>query len=104
VVGLGRGLSLCFGLLALGSRFGLLALLDLGLGLLDTRRLRDGREDGLLEIVEQRDALGNRERGEAEGVADVHPGDVHVEVLGHLHRQRLDVELVGDLREDATGL
>ena len=34
----------------------------------------------------------------------LHLGDVDLEVLRHLHRQRLDVQLVRHLREDAAFL
>ena len=39
---------------------------------------------------------------EPERVADPEPGDVGLEVLRDLERQRLDVDLVRDLREDAA--
>ena len=41
---------------------------------------------------------------EAERVADRHAGDVELEVVRDLQRQRLDVELAADLREDAAFL
>ena len=79
-----------------------LALDLLGLGLDDTRRHRDRREDGLLGVVEERHALLHLEVGEAQGVADCHLSDVELEMLGDLQRQRLDRDLAIDLREHAA--
>ena len=39
---------------------------------------------------------------QAKRVADVHVGDVDLDPLGNLHRQRLDVDLARDLREHAA--
>src|ERR671934_2813470 len=82
----------------------LLAFLNLGLRLLDTRRQRHGREDGLLGVVEIRDAVDRSEVGQAERVADRHPADVEVDVLRNLHRERFDVDLALHLREHAAFL
>ena len=53
-------------------------------------------------IVEEGHAFALREIGEAQGVAHRHRADVELEMLGHLHRQRLDVDLARDLRERAA--
>ena len=58
----------------------------------------------LVRIVEERDALGRRDVLEAKDVADVHGGDVDVDVLGNLHRESLDLELARDERDDAARL
>src|SRR5205823_7301802 len=103
------------GLRTLGSGFGRLALdalfaFDgLDLGLLDAGRHRHGRKHRRLEIVEHGDRVRHLELRQTERVADVHAGDVDVEVLGNLERQAFDVYLVDDLREypallDADGL
>ena len=47
---------------------------------------------------------GRGERREPERIADPQRRDVGFEVLGHLHRQRLDVQLVRHLRQDAAFL
>ena len=73
-VAVGRSLRLALRLglafAVLGSLFALGGSLD-GLGLLLGRRLRDGREHGLLGIVEQRDALGSRRQAERRRVSPI---------------------------------
>ena len=69
-------------------------LLDLlGLGLLDRVGADDVREHRL-RVVEERDALAGR-RGRRGGACrrSAIRADVELEVLGNLHRQRLDVDL-----------
>ena len=85
--------SLALGGLALGSLalLALLALLGLGLDLDD--RCGDVGDHGLVRVVEELDALDFGHVLEPERVADLHRADVGVDVLRHLHRQRLDVEL-----------
>ena len=61
------------------------------------------RDDGL-RVVEQRDALRHRDVADAERVADAHVGDVEIDVLRHLERQRLDLDLAQRLREHAAFL
>ena len=76
---LGRSLALgSLGLLALGR---LLALALLDLGLLDARRRGDGRDHGLVRVVEERDALGRGDLGQAERVADLQRRDVDLDGL-----------------------
>ena len=104
-VAAGRGFALCglaLGGLALDSLafLALLALLGLGLGLDD--RGGDGRDHGLVRVVEERDALERRQVLEPERVAHLHRADVGLDRLGHFHRQRLDVERRGRLRENAA--
>ena len=105
---LGRFLALGGTLLALRNlALGQLALFELlalpfGLGLDEPRRHRHRRQHRLLRIVEERDALLDRQVDEAQRVADRHAAHVEVEVLGNLHRQRLDPDLAADLREHAA--
>ena len=84
-------------LLALGQ---LLALLGLGLGLDD--RGGDGGDHGLVRVVEERDALELGQVLEPERLAHLEPADVGLDRLGHLHRQRLDVDRRRRLVEDAA--
>ena len=51
----------------------------------------------LVELAEQRDALGRRDRRGQQRVADRHPGDVVADRLGNRRRQRLDGDGVGDV-------
>ena len=67
-------------------------------------RRGERRDDGLLEVVEQRDALGRRERGEQDRLADLHLADVVHDRLRDRRRQRLDVQLARDLLEHAAFL
>ena len=107
---LGRGfLALGGSLLALRHlALGQLALLELlaldlfGLRLDEPRRHRHRREHRLLGVVQELDALLHRQVDQAQRVADRHPGDVELEVLGNLHRQRLDRDLAVDLGEHAA--
>src|SRR6266516_879300 len=80
----------------------LLALDLLGLRLDEARRPRHGREHGLLWVVHVGEALAHPQVSQAQRVADRHPADVELEVLGNLHRQRLDGDLAVDLREDTA--
>ena len=55
-----------------------------------------------MRVVEERDAFGRRDVLEPEDVADVERRDVDVDVLRDAHRQRLDVQLALDERDDAA--
>src|SRR6185503_18771528 len=57
-------------LLALADQLGL--LLEFGLWLLDLGRRRDGRDDGLLEVVQDLDPGGRRDARERHRVRDSH--------------------------------
>jgi hypothetical protein len=65
---------------------------------------RQGGDDRLVRVVEERDALDRRHVRQAERVADLEPAHVGLDVLGHLHRERLDADLVRDLAEHAARL
>src|SRR5918912_2805643 len=89
----------------LGGRLALrnfLALLGDLLGLDLPRRQRNRCENRLFRVVEERDSVDRREIGDAQRVADRHVADVELDMLRNLHRQRLDIDLPLDLREDAA--
>ena len=48
------------------------------------------------------DALGRADLGEVHGRGDLEPGHVHVDAVGDVGRQRLDVQLVGDVLQHAA--
>jgi hypothetical protein len=91
------------GRLALG-----LALERLGLGALELLLRRDlarrggDRRDHGLRIVEERGALGHDDVGDPQRPVQLELRDVEIDVLRHLERQRLDVELAQRLREHAA--
>ena len=78
----------CFGLLELG----------------EAARHRDRRDDRLVRVVEKRDVVDRRDVGEAQHVAHLHVGDVELDVLRHVRRQRLDMKLARDEREHPARL
>src|SRR5919106_853421 len=92
--GLGQSFRLCLGG-GLGFR-----LFELG----ERTGHGDADDHGFVRVVEERHTLRRAYVLEAEDVTDVERRDVDVDVVGHVHRQRLDVELALHERDHASAL
>ena len=92
--------GVALGLRAILAHDGRLDLDVVGLGL--DRRGSDRRDHGLLEVVEERDAVRRGDRRQRERVVDLHRGHVVRDRVRDVTRQRLDVDLARLLGEHAA--
>ena len=104
----GVALGLPLGLFELSALERLAVLADqrgLGLDLFVDRlerRRGDRGDDGLVEVVEQRDALGHRDGGQRQRLVHLHLGDVVLDDVGQVVRERENVDLARLLAEHAA--